>query len=193
MLKVGFESRAGFSLIEVAVAILILGVITVALMGLFVTGNVFTAQARHEVAALNQAQEILEEIKSIPGSQLGTARGGTERTITLEESASREDDCYNDYLIATTGGPGAGQVRKVVDYDGESRVVTVEPRWDAIPQAEETTYVIFRGNDYNYDFRISVEDKNDENPNLKTVTVAVYYEDRGRQKEVSLTTEKLRR
>lgn len=192
MLQVGSEPRAGFSLIEVTVAILLLGVITVALMGLFVTGNVFTAQARHDVAALNQAQEILEEIKSIPDSQLGTAQGGTEDTITLEESASSEDDFYNDngYFIATTGGTGAGQVRRVVDYDGESRVATVDSPWDTIPD-DNTTYVIFKGDDYNYDFRIYVT--GDENPNLKTVTVVVYYEDRGRQKEVSLTTEKLRR
>ncbi|HAA89354.1 MAG TPA: hypothetical protein DCE07_02040 [Peptococcaceae bacterium] len=187
----GGKSRAGFSLIEVAVVILILAVITVALMGLFLTGNIFTAQARHEVAALNQAREILEEIKSIPDSQLGTTQDAGDDWIRLESRASSEDDFYNGYLIATTGGTGAGQVREVVDYDGESRVATVGPLWRTKPIANDTTYVIFKGNDYDYEFRIHVTE--DETLDLKTVTVVVYYEDRGRQKEVSLTTEKLRR
>lgn len=186
-----WRDQRGMSLIEVIVAIFLLGVVTVALVSLFLTGNIFTAVARHDVAAVNQAQEILETVKSIPDNQFGTAGGGSSNTITLGTNASNQNDAYKNYTIALTGGTGAGQVRKILSYSGATRTATVDRNWDIVPDGT-TTYVVFEKNGGSYPYRVSVQN-DPSDPNLKTVTVTVFYEDRGRQREISLTTEKLRR
>jgi prepilin-type N-terminal cleavage/methylation domain-containing protein len=58
----GWKSESGMSMIEVVVAVAVLGLVTVALLQLFLTGNVFTAVAGHEVAAANLAQERFDSI-----------------------------------------------------------------------------------------------------------------------------------
>lgn len=119
------------SLIEVVVAILILGIITVPLVNFFLTGNVYTAMARHDLTALHLAQEKLEEIKSKP-----------------------------------------------------YREVVSEP---ADPSAPPLTISDRYGGAYSYKITVREDD------NAKTVTVTIYFKDRDQVKEVSLTTEKIKR
>ncbi|HHW40737.1 MAG TPA: prepilin-type N-terminal cleavage/methylation domain-containing protein [Syntrophomonadaceae bacterium] len=181
--------KSGMSLIEVMVALVILGLTSAALMGLFLAGSRNTVVARHDVEAANVAQEILEQVKAIPEDQLGTAQSGTATTIQLETGASDANGCYNGMTIAITGGTGAGQVRKIADYNGATRTATVEGAWDTIPDTT-TTYAIFKGVDTGYAYQVTVA----PNGNLATVTVTVTYQATGnRQREVSLTSERLRR
>lgn len=136
------KNESGMSLIEVIVAIALLGLVTVSLLQLFHTGNVFTAVAGHEVAAANLAQEVLEEIKSVPWNQIGTARGGDETTVKLAPAAGNENGKYIGYTIALTAGKGAGQVRQVVGYSGGNNTATVNLPWSEVPD-NTTRYVLF--------------------------------------------------
>jgi len=194
-----FKNQRGMSLIEVMIAILLLGIVIIPLFDLFVNGNIFTATARHDVAALNFAQEKLEEIKSMSYkdvsqtiSETGTAQGGSVNTITLAAGAGSTDGYYNNYMIETTGGIGSGQKRKIVGYAGISKVATIDGNWDVQPDSI-TTYKIDKKvaeTSDRYNYKISVVNGV---YNLKTVTAAVYYKARDTEREVSLTTEKLKR
>ncbi len=147
----GWKSGSGMSLIEVVVAVAVLGLVTVALLQLFLTGNVFTAVAGHEVAAANLAQEVLEEIKSIPWNQMGTARQVGSDWIKLDPAAGSENGKYIGYTIAltlvdkNTGERVAGQVRQVVEYNGGDTTAVVSPPWDGVPDctAFDVRYVLF--------------------------------------------------
>jgi len=183
------NGQSGMSLIEVMVALVVLGFTCAALMGLFLAGSRDTATARHDMEAASVAQEILEQVKSIPENQLGTARGGTATTIQLEAGASDANDCYNGMTVALIGGKGIGQVRKIADYNGATRTATLERAWDTIPDTT-TIYAIFKGVDTGYAYQVTVAPHGD----LATVTVTVTYQTTGgRQREVSLTSERLRR
>ena len=70
-----------------------------------------------------------------------TAQAGAAGTITLDASASAVDDFYNDTLIYLTGGTGAGQVRRIRDYVGATRVATIIPVWTTNPDVT-TTFAI---------------------------------------------------
>jgi len=63
----------------------------------------------------------------------GTAQGGGTNSITLADSASSEDDAYYGMCIEITEGTGKGQVRKIKDYEGGSKVATVDSDWGTTP------------------------------------------------------------
>lgn len=71
----------------------------------------------------------------------GTAQGGTSTTITLAASASANNDDYNRMAIEITGGTGVGQVRKIDDYVGSTKVATVSEAWVTTPDST-STYVL---------------------------------------------------
>jgi len=180
------SDQLGVGLIEIMVVLLFLAVITVPLINFFLSGSRFTAQARHEVAALNLAQEILEEVKSVPACQIGDALGGTSGTITFAGTKTT-DDLYNDYYkVAITGGAGYGQVRTITDYTGSTHVAAISPNWTSIPDSTSSYVVYQKNNSTPYMYSISVTNGTNS---LKTVTVLVNYKAKGTFKSVSLTGE----
>jgi hypothetical protein len=64
-----------------------------------------------------------------------TAQSATDGTITLSAEASAIDDTYNEMLIEITAGTGSGQVRKIIDYNGTTKVATVESNFNPQPDA----------------------------------------------------------
>ncbi len=82
------SGQSGMSLIEVMVALVILGFMCAALMGLFLAGSRETAVARHDLMAASVAQEILDQVKAIPENQLGTVRSATPITVRIESAVS---------------------------------------------------------------------------------------------------------
>lgn len=69
-----------------------------------------------------------------------TAQGGASTTITLDASASATDDFYNNTQIEIVAGTGAGQKRFITDYNGTSKVATVDT-W-AVNPSSDSVFVI---------------------------------------------------
>lgn len=74
----------------------------------------------------------------------GTAQSGSASGVRLAVSASSTDDIYVDMIARITGGLGAGQERKITDYVGATRDVTVATPWDTEPDATSEVTVIDR-------------------------------------------------
>lgn len=68
----------------------------------------------------------------------GTAQAGSSTTITLDASASSDSDFYNDLLVYITSGTGTGQVRRIDDYDGTTKVASITPVWTITPDSTST-------------------------------------------------------
>ncbi|MDD4767561.1 MAG: prepilin-type N-terminal cleavage/methylation domain-containing protein [Desulfotomaculaceae bacterium] len=182
-------NQRGMSLIEVTVAILILGITTFPLIYMYRDGSIQAAAARDEVSALNFARALVEEIKSIPESRLGLCRGADAHTVTLEHRASGIDDFYKGFNIAICGGTGAGQVKKITGYDGPARSAVLESDWLVVPDAT-SLYMLYHDCPGNYRYVINVENNRG---GLKMIRVTVYYTVKNQERQVSLTTEKLTR
>jgi len=58
----------------------------------------------------------------------GTATAGAAGTITLT-GTSATNDVYNNMYCYITEGTGIGQVRKITDYVGATKVATIENNW----------------------------------------------------------------
>lgn len=70
------KATLGMSLIEVTIALVIMGIVGISLLSLFVNGRTSTAAAEREVTAVNLAQGKLEEIKSTPYSRIPVGSWG---------------------------------------------------------------------------------------------------------------------
>ena len=57
--------------------------------------------------------------------------GYTVNTITLAADAEATDDYYNGLFIGITAGDGAGEIHRIVDYDGATRVATIDTSWQS--------------------------------------------------------------
>jgi hypothetical protein len=66
----------------------------------------------------------------------GTATAGAAGSITLDASASATNDFYNNQIIQLIGGTGSGQSKIISDYDGSSKVATVNDNWATQPSTD---------------------------------------------------------
>lgn len=86
-------------------------------------------------------------------SAVGTAAGGGADFVLLADAGTQADDAFNGYGILIVSGTGAGQQRRIVDYDhsghpnGE-RCATVHAAWAVTPDAT-SVYEITVGSDAN--------------------------------------------
>jgi hypothetical protein len=72
----------------------------------------------------------------------GTCQAGsTSTTIKFDAGASSTNDFYNNDLVYTTGGTGAGQARKILDYVGSTTVTATVRAWTTTPD-NTTTFAI---------------------------------------------------
>lgn len=60
-----------------------------------------------------------------PVQEFGTATGGSTSTIILALHASATDDFYNNWWILIVSGVGVGQIRRIKDYVGSTKVATI--------------------------------------------------------------------
>lgn len=63
----------------------------------------------------------------------GIAQAGTSTTITLASGESAQDDIYNKRTIDIITGTGSGQSTVIVDYNGTTKVATVDPAFAISP------------------------------------------------------------
>jgi len=59
-----------------------------------------------------------------------TANGSS---FTIQSSASSINNIYNDSVMHITAGTGAGQIRRIIDYIGTTRTVTVNSEFTPVP------------------------------------------------------------
>lgn len=83
-------------------------------------------------------------VEAATAERSNTAAAGAADSITLDAGASAADDAYNGMVIRITGGTGSGQIRRVFDYVGATKVLT--PARDFSPAPDNTsTFRISRG------------------------------------------------
>ena len=75
---------------------------------------------------------------NLPTAVSGTATAGSTNTITLAAGSSSVNDYYVDRTIRITGGTGAGQERKILFYNGTTKVATTYSNWTTAPDATST-------------------------------------------------------
>jgi hypothetical protein len=95
--------------------------------------------ARHwTVTPDNTSTYVLYADNQVLFIHMGLAQAGAAGSITLQSTASATDDIYNGQLIRITSGTGDDQIRVITDYDGTTKVATVEPNWTVNP--DSTSY-----------------------------------------------------
>lgn len=73
----------------------------------------------------------------------GTAQDASRTTITLDgTTSSSTDDVYNNCYIKILAGDGISQTRYIIDYDGTTKVATVDIRWIVEPDST-SIYAIY--------------------------------------------------
>ena len=75
----------------------------------------------------------------------GFVAGAGANTITLPDGdpnyaasfdiVDRRDDFYNGMVVRILSGAGVGEYKKITDYDGGTRVATVESNWSETPES----------------------------------------------------------
>ena len=70
------------------------------------------------------------------------ASDDTTTEITLASSSNGTDDHYNNMYIMITGGSGSGEVRKITDYDGTTKVATIDTAFNTDVD-NTSTYIIY--------------------------------------------------
>ena len=95
---------------------------------------------------INDGSNSLTEIMTLRTTDeitTGTAQTATNDTITLASGKSSVDDTYNNYIIKITSGTGAGQTRKITDYNGTTKVATIDSAWTTNPDSTSDYSIVY--------------------------------------------------
>ena len=105
--------------------------------------TVFSSQVENFNVSYNSVDNTNKSL-SCPGFNYheGTVVSCTTTTIELGAGASSTDDEYNDQMIEITSGTGKDTFRKILDYNGTSKTVTVSELGE-LPNID-STYVVHR-------------------------------------------------
>jgi hypothetical protein len=103
-----------------------------------------------KVASGPKATLLALQPRVLPILRSATAAAGAASAVTLDSAAVNLDDYYNGCVIKTTGGTGGGggagardnQARVIIDYAGTTRVATVSPAWEVMPDATTTFQIL---------------------------------------------------
>lgn len=103
--------------------------------------------------------------------ETGTAQAGAGGSITLQASASSDFDIFNGAKIYIISGTGAGQVREISDYNGNTKVATVANNWGINPN-NSSVYRIVTQQSYVFD-AVSWDVQVSANVGLQTLDLIV--------------------
>jgi hypothetical protein len=104
------------------------------------TGDVNAASIA--ASAINLAALASDTRLSLGIMRANTAQAGAAQAITLDAGASATDDIYVGMLAILTGGTGAGNARRIVDYIGSTKVATLNEPWLGTSPDNTTTFVL---------------------------------------------------
>ena len=79
--------------------------------------------------------------RRLPVLETGTAQAGANGSVTLAAGASAEDDFYNGLFVGITNDSPSGvdnQLRRIIDYDGGTKVAIVDSDWGTNPTVAST-------------------------------------------------------
>lgn len=62
-----------------------------------------------------------------------TAQAGGNNTITFDAGASASNDWYKGQVVVIVSGTNKGQVKKIISYNGTTKVATVDSNWVTNP------------------------------------------------------------
>lgn len=115
-------------------------------------GVIASQQANTDVLVVRHAQTCLPGVGNCENESAGklyfqstlceqevsatAQQPNTSTTLKLNASASATDDYYNGATVRIIAGTGVGQSRTITDYDGTSKVATIDPAgaaWATIP------------------------------------------------------------
>lgn len=73
------------------------------------------------------------------GKAQGSGTGNNQ--IQLDVNASAIDGAYDPALVQLTAGPGVGQTRLILEYDGTTKMATIDKDWRVLPTSS-TNFII---------------------------------------------------
>jgi hypothetical protein len=68
--------------------------------------------------------------------------GSTSINLVLDSGASATDDFYKNAWVVIVGGPGAGQLRFIWDYDGGTTTASISPAWSTTPDGTSVFVIL---------------------------------------------------
>lgn len=99
-------------------------------------------------AAVNGSIEVVETVTTGSGYPYianGAVTAGGKFTLRLSTAsatgASAIDNYYNGSSVYISDGTGAGQLRRIIDYDGSTRVLTVNTAFSTVCNTDSTVVV----------------------------------------------------
>ncbi len=101
---------------------------------LFIEGTALGTSPKvdlHEIKTVGESASNLMSWMRAGGN--GTAQGGSTNTITLAATETSTNNAAKSMLVCLASGTAANQARIIVAYDGVSKVATVSPDWEVIP------------------------------------------------------------
>lgn len=98
----------------------------------------------------NQWYIRLYYLPTTPDLHRGVAQGGASSTITLANPTATTtlgdvkviDNYYKGCYVEIMSGTGEGQIRKIKQYDGATKIATIEPNWSTAPNATSVYSII---------------------------------------------------
>ena len=86
--------------------------------------------------------DVVSDIATVSNT-FPSQSGTTTSTAILHAAASGSDDFYNNWFIKITSGFSANQVRKITDYDGTTKIITVNSAWTTQNPSSGDTFELF--------------------------------------------------
>lgn len=104
----------------------------------------------------------------------GLAQAGGTSTITLNPLASSSDNCYIAQRVFIRSGTGEDQSRRVIAYNGTTKVATVSRPWDTVPDVTSAYVMLPTGAINDNDLSTAVLDEpSDQHTIAGTVGAAI--------------------
>jgi len=100
----------------------------------------------------------------------GLATGGGSTTIIFNSLASAVDDTYIGQVVFLSAGTGEDQARNIIDYNGTTKVATVERAWETNPANGATVYSVLPRADLTT-LKANIAALNDFDPAVDTVAL----------------------